>query len=141
MFAIEEPGGVWVHTWLKGDDTPEGYETPTANEGPSELPNTTSDTQGEITTPVAKLAVHHAACSLCDSAIKGNRFVSVIHAVQNVALTPPTEVFRLPRFQYVRVVLRDRTRSAPWPQLCEPARSGRLEISSYLSACSWRYLQ
>jgi len=139
MFAIEEPGGLWVHTWLKGDDTPEVHETPTA--GPSELPNTTSDTQGEATTPVAKLAAHHAACNLCDSAIKGDRFVSVIHAVQNVALTLPTEVFRLPRFQYVRVVLCNRTRSTPWPQLCAPARSGRLEISSYLSTCPWRYLQ
>jgi len=140
LFAIEEPGGIWVHTFFQGDDTPEVHETPRANEGPSELPNITSDTQGEstireATAPVARLAAHHAACNLCDTAIKGDRFVSVIRTVQNVALTHPTEMFRLPRFQYVRVVLRDRTRSTPWPQLCAPARSGRLEISSDLSTC------
>ena len=126
LFEIEEAGGVWVHTVFRGDGTPdipeplstrEEPEPPATNEGPAEAPNTTSDTQGEsTTTPVAEseVALHHAACNLCESAIEGDRFVSVVHNAQIVALTLPTEVFRLPRFRYVRFVLRDRTQSTPW---------------------------
>jgi hypothetical protein len=82
LFAIEEPGGLWVHTVFSGEGTPEVPEppAPAEKEGPTEFGNTNSsgsDDRVDRTPPVVKLAVHNATCDLCDSTIKGDRFVSI----------------------------------------------------------------
>ena len=84
LFDIEEPGGVWVHTFFSGEGTPEVPEPAGTNQGPTEPPNTgspVSDAQGERTAPVAEAAVHYTTCNFCDTAIKGDRFVSIIHTL------------------------------------------------------------
>ena len=81
LFAIEEPGGLWVHTVFTGDGSPQVPEPPAESEGPTELQNTSSsgsDARVERTAPVAKVVNHRAICDLCDSAIKGDRFVSYL---------------------------------------------------------------
>jgi hypothetical protein len=65
-----------VHTIFAGEGAPEA-ETPGEDKGLSENTNSSGpDTQEERTTRATGLAVHHATCDLCDSAIKGDRFVS-----------------------------------------------------------------
>ena len=52
------------------------------NEGRVELPTTTStesDFQREHTANTTEPVVHDTICSLCDSTITGDRFVSVVH--------------------------------------------------------------
>src|SRR5712671_1539932 len=125
LFAIEEAGGLWVHTDFAGGSIPEVAE-PSATEGPPELPNTSpppsgSDTQGERTPPIAKLAVHHATCDLCDCTIKGDRFVSTQTSSIECCSHTAVEMLRLPRFRYVRFLLCDRTLSTPESQLCSTA--------------------
>ena len=129
LFAIEEPGGVWVHTvFSSGGGTPDVPELPATNEGPAEppkpAPEIVPETQEEsIATVVDEVppTVHHAACDLCDSTIRGDRYVSINHTLFEYRTYVPIEVFRLPRFRYVRVMLRDHTHSASSSQLCPPA--------------------
>jgi next-to-BRCA1 protein 1 len=80
LFAIEEPGGLWVHTIFSGEGTPEVPEPPAQKEEPTEFRNINSsgsdDRVERAPPPVVKLAAHNATCDLCDSTIKGDRFVS-----------------------------------------------------------------
>ena len=84
-----------MHTIFTGEGPAEVPEPPVKNEEPTEPQNTNSsecDAQVERTAPVAKMANHNATCDLCDSAIKGDRFVS-INTAQYVSLTPAAEMF------------------------------------------------
>ena len=82
LFAIEEPGGVWIHTSFTGEDTTDPVNPTVKNERPAELPIATSgsDVQGEDTAPVAEPVDHDTTCSLCDSTITGDRFVSILYS-------------------------------------------------------------
>jgi next-to-BRCA1 protein 1 len=83
LFAIEEPGGVWVHTVFTGDGTQDVPEPPATNRGPPEPPIPTPESRQESTTPTAEVAppAHHASCDLCDSTINRDRYVSIIYTV------------------------------------------------------------
>lgn len=98
LFAIEEPGGLWIHTIFEGDGTPQIPEPPVADEGPTDLPSTNTfgfDPQGEShaqgghTAPTAEVPILHATCEFCDTAIRGERFVSrSYHTVRYSYNTP-----------------------------------------------------
>ncbi|KAI0274799.1 hypothetical protein BC834DRAFT_1037443 [Gloeopeniophorella convolvens] len=79
LFAIDEPGGVWVHTDLAGEPDADPIEAPVVEE-PMEW---TSATPSEPTQPTAPReyappvdhpVTHNATCDLCDSTIQGDRY-------------------------------------------------------------------
>jgi hypothetical protein len=124
LFAIEEPGGLWVHTIFEGDGTPGIPVPPVAEEGPTDLFDTNilgsnaqgeSHAQGEL---VAEPPIRLATCEFCDTAIRGERFVRSFILHITLFLHHLAEMLQLPRFQYVLVMLCNRTFSTPRTQLC-----------------------
>jgi next to BRCA1 gene 1 protein len=104
LFAIEEPGGLWVHTIFEGDGTPGIPGPPVAGDGPADLMDTNisesnvhgeSHTQGE---PVAEAPIRLATCEFCDTAIRGERFVSHSYYTLRYSYTIPQKCFDCPEF-------------------------------------------
>ena len=81
FFAIEEPGGLWAHAVFSSEDAPEPLNQPAA-EGPTEN-STSSGPVQEQNALAGNDVLHNATCDLCSSAIRGDRFVSVIYMVTN----------------------------------------------------------
>ena len=95
LFAIEEPGGLWIHTIFEGDGTRQIPEPRAAEEGPIDIMATNileSNAQGDSHAEgehVDEEPIRHATCEFCDTAIRGERFVSHSYCtVQYVILTP-----------------------------------------------------
>ena len=67
FFEIDEPGRVIVHTVFSGDGEREGQGTPNARAPAPEavVPPATHGSE-----------IHFANCDLCDSRIRGDRYVS-----------------------------------------------------------------
>lgn len=73
FFDVEAPGRVYVHTVLSGDrDSSLGHrqQLPSSNQAPVTR-------QGPTAVPTDPLVRHSATCNLCDSAIVGDRYVSL----------------------------------------------------------------
>ena len=104
LFAIEEPGGLWIHTIFEGDGTPGIPVPPVADEGPTDLFDTNilgfnaqgeSHAQGEL---VAEPPIRLATCEFCDTAIRGERFVSHSFYTLRYSYTIPQKCFDCPDF-------------------------------------------
>ena len=65
FFEINEPGRVIVHTVFSGDGERENHGPPTASR---------TSTSGATEESV----IHFANCNLCDSRIRGDRYVSFL---------------------------------------------------------------
>jgi next-to-BRCA1 protein 1 len=107
LFAIEEPGGLWIHTIFEGNGALEIPEPPVADEGPTDFMDTNilefnaqgeSHTQGEHTALEAETPVRHATCEFCDTAIRGERFVSHSNYTVRHSYTIPQKCFDCPDF-------------------------------------------
>lgn len=107
LFAIEEPGGLWVHTIFEGDGTPEIPEPPVVDEGHMDLMDTNiiesnaqgeSHFQGEYSALDAEVPIRHATCEFCDTAIRGDRFVSHLYYTVRYSYTIPQKCFDCPDF-------------------------------------------
>ena len=70
FFAIKEPGEVVVHTVFSGDGEREPTRPSPAVPARVNLPRVRSND--------VEPAVHNAMCNMCDSRIRGDRFVSII---------------------------------------------------------------
>lgn len=66
FFEITEPGRVIVHTVFSGNGERESQGTPTAR---TPVPGATVSSNDES-------VIHFANCNLCDSRIRGDRYVS-----------------------------------------------------------------
>lgn len=94
FLEIEKPGEVIVHTVYTD-------EPPRAAERPREVP---------VEAPV----VHNAVCNLCDSTIRGDRFVSELSKlVAENSTNDCTEMLELPQLRYLHGLLRHHVRAAP----------------------------
>ena len=107
LFAIEEPGGLWVHTIFEGDGTRENPEPPVADERPTDLMDTNilenntqeeRHAQREHTALVADAPIRHATCEFCDTAIRGERFVSHTYYTVRCSYPGPQKCFDCPDF-------------------------------------------
>ncbi len=107
LFAIEEPGGLWIHTIFEGDGTPGIPEPPVADGGPTDFLNINtsefdaqgeSHAQGELTPPVAEAPIRLATCEFCDTAIRGERFVSHSYNTGRYSYTTSQKCFDCPDF-------------------------------------------
>lgn len=67
FFDINEPGRVIVHTVFSGDGERENHYSPTARASTTGAP-ALSGTEESV--------IHFANCNLCDSRIRGDRYVS-----------------------------------------------------------------
>jgi next to BRCA1 gene 1 protein len=107
LFAIEEPGGLWIHTIFEGEGTPAIPEPPVADQRPMDLMDTNilesntqgeSHAQGEHTALVAEAPIRHATCEFCDTAIRGEQFVSHSYYTVRYSYTIPQKCFDCPDF-------------------------------------------